>query len=467
MTYDVAIIGGGPGGTRAALSAAATGRSVALINAGLLGGTCLNYGCIPTKMLLGATAAKPLLDIQQKLKNIRADVTLDVDFTALQTRKNRYIKGTRQALEKQLRQAGVTLFQGYARCLDAHTLAITASPKASPENDGAHETTEQITFEHLIVALGSQSASFPGIQADGRAILDSTQLLDIETPPASLIVVGAGAIGLEMADFFSRLGTKITLVERCAHLAPSEDSEVGETLRKTYSKEGWRIITGKSVASLQTVDEAALLTFTDGETLCAEKALLAAGRHPQHHAVGLEAVGASTAPSGWIATDNTLKAAPHVYAIGDCNGRTLLAHAAEHQARYVVNHLAGVLSSPYTPPPMPACIYGHLEVMRVGKTLADIQQHEKAFISKSQLIANPIAQSYGTTTGWIKILWVDNVAVGITAIGHGVSHLVTVAEMIIESQWNRITHKDIIFAHPSLDEALEAALHADLKPLFA
>lgn len=451
MTYDVVILGAGPGGSRAALEAAAAGLRVAIVDKGSFGGTCLNWGCIPTKLLLGGTAAHPLLEVQKKLKT--AQGTIDFDLTALQARKTRFINGTRQALEKQLRQAGIEVITGTARL---------AGPGHVEVVDG--EGTRELAARNVIVATGSVPASFPGLAPDGDAVLDSTALLDVTEVPDSLIIVGGGAIGLEMGDFFSRLGTAITIVEGLDRLAPTEDPEIGQTLGKLLKREGWAIHTGRRVASLSTVEGKAQLRFEDGTELVADKALMAVGRRPSTTGLGLETAGATLRGAGWVETNDHLLAAPGLYAIGDVNGRTLLAHAADHQARFVISHIAsGSASSAsgYPAPVMPSCIYGHTEVMRAGATVAElVASGHDVHVSTSQLIANPIAQAYGTTGGFIRVLWVEGQVRGISAVGHGVSHLVTLATVIVSQRWRREDVHGIIFAHPTLDEALEAALLA-------
>ncbi|MBG3878986.1 NAD(P)/FAD-dependent oxidoreductase, partial [Desulfovibrio oxamicus] len=289
--YDMIILGGGPGGSRAAFDAAARGLSVALVDRDGLGGTCLNRGCIPTKLLLGATAAQPLLEAQKKLKGAEGHITFDLP--ALQQRKDRYVKGTRQALEKRMKAAGIAVYAGEGRMVAApQTGADGELAVIAAQADGTTQET-RLGWGTLIVATGSTPASFPGLAADGAAVLDSTALLDVTEAPESLIVVGGGAIGLEMADFFSRLGSRITIVEGMGRLAPTEDAEVGDTLRKVYAREGWAIHTGRKVASLATVDGHAVLRFEDGEELTASKALLAVGRRPASVGIGLEALGAT------------------------------------------------------------------------------------------------------------------------------------------------------------------------------
>lgn len=448
MTYDCIVIGAGPGGMRAAMDAAQAGLRTALVEKEDLGGTCLNWGCIPTKLFLGSTAAAPMLHSQEKLKS--ASGTLSFDLPAMQTRKDRFLKGSRTAVGKQLQALGVDVHTGAARFKDAATLVVDKA-------DGAVE----LGFRHCIVATGSMPTAFPGLEPDGDCVLHSSHVLTLTEAPASMIVVGAGAIGLEMGDFFNRLGTEITIVEGMDRLAPTEDADIGDVLAKQLKREGWKIHTGRKVASLKTVDGKAVLSFEDGETLTADKSLMAAGRKPASGTLNLDAIGAKTVGAGWIVTDGCLKASDNVFVIGDVNGRTLLAHAADHQARYVVRHICGKAQGDYVSGPMPACIYGHTEVMRVGPTVAELKAAGKAVeASVSQLIANPIAQSYGTTHGFVKVLWVEGRMAGIAAVGHGVSHLISAATIMVKQQWTVEDVHSIIWAHPTLDEALELAATA-------
>jgi dihydrolipoamide dehydrogenase len=295
-------------------------------------------------------------------------------------------------------------------------------------------------------------------------VLDSTDALDLEEAPESLIVVGAGAIGLEMADFFSRLGVKIVMVEGCAQLAPAEDPELGEALRRFYEREGWEIHVGRNVTDLATRQGKAVLRFADGGALSADKALLAVGRKPNSAGLGLEALGVGQY-IGWLPVDECLRIAPDVYAIGDMNGKSLLAHAADHQARYAVAHAAGDISGPYAPPPIPACIYGHMEAMRVGPSVHELRSRRGIECSRGNMVANPIAQAYCATQGFIKVFWEAGRVCAISALGHGVSHLVGIAGVIVSQGWRAEDIHRVIWAHPTLDEALEAALSAPRSTL--
>ena len=449
MTYDLAIIGGGPGGTRAAFEAAKRGMKTVLVEAGELGGTCLNAGCIPTKMFLGSTACVDLLATQKKYKTAEGDVRFSLQ--ALNTRKDRFVKASRDTLGKQLAACGVTVLKGRASFCGPSSLTVAL-------NDGGNEA---VAFAACIVATGSVPASFPGLAPDGNAILTSTEMLGLDAVPEDLIIVGGGVIGLEIGDIYHRLGAHITVVEALSRIAATEDKEVSALLRKNHERNGWKILTEKRVASLVSKDGKAFLTFEDGGTLTAAKALVAVGRQYPTASLGCDAASIALEKRGNIKTDAFLQAANAIYAIGDVNGRTLLAHAAEHQARYVVARLAGETTAPYAYGAMPACIYGHMEVMRVGPTVEELQNAGHAVsVSRAELVANPIVQSYGATQGFIKIAWVDGSIHSITAIGHGVSHLVTLAATIVTQKWNRKSVHTVIFAHPTLDEALESAMLA-------
>ncbi|MFV0423254.1 dihydrolipoyl dehydrogenase family protein [Oleidesulfovibrio sp.] len=455
--YDLVVLGAGPGGSRAALLAAQAGMTTALVEQDDLGGTCLNWGCIPTKMLLGATASKPLLDIQRKQKSATGEINFSLN--ALQQKKDRFIKGSRQALGKQLKQAGITVLTGTGSLAGPHELEVATA-----------EGSQSVTFKKLIIATGSTPASFPGLQADGDCVLDSSHILSLTEAPESLIIVGGGAIGLEIGDLFSRFGTQITIVEALPHLAPSEDADIGEALQKALKREGWTIHTGKRVSSLVTESGNAKLTFEDGTEITAAKALMAAGRVPASTTLQLDKAGVQITSRGWIVTDNQLRAAGNIFAIGDVNGRTLLAHAAGHQARYVVSVISGKYEEDYLPPAMPSCVYGHMEVMRAGATAKELLESGlDVFVSRAALIANPIAQSYGTTQGFVKAVWIKKEESfelrGMAATGHGVSHLIGAATIMVEQRWQQKNIHDIIYAHPTLDEALEAALSAPLEAL--
>ena len=454
MSYDVIIIGGGPGGTRAAALLAAAGKRVALIEDRHWGGTCLNCGCIPTKLLLGAAAPSELIQAQQRLRVLKGESS--VDFAALQNRIRRFLKGSSQTLARNLTAQGVTLLEGRGTCLGEGRVQVKTA-------DGEHE----IQGTDIILSCGSRNAVFPGLAPDGDCVLDSTGLLELDEIPESLIVVGAGAIGLELGHFFGSQGSKVTIVEAAPHVAPLEDTDIADELRKILTKSGKTCLEGVRAQALVTKDGRAELTLADGRVLTAAKALVAVGRTPNSDGLGCEAAGCPLNRRGYVQTDEYLQAAPHVHAIGDINGRVLLAHAAEHQAHYVARRLLGQEDGPYVPGPVPSCYYG-LEIMRVGDTAAALLARGKSVsVSQVPLSLNPIAQAGGLTGGFVKAVWDGDRLAGMAAIGHGVSHLVTVAQLLVMQGATPDNLHRIMFAHPTLDEIIPAAIAAKRTPVSA
>lgn len=451
--YDLVVLGGGPGGFDAAVEAAGSGLRTALVEAGELGGTCLNRGCIPTKLWLGATEAVDELAAQAKVRVASGEVR--VDFAALQARKDRYIAATRKAMGARLANLSVDLVAGLGRVTGAGSLEVQTSggPKA-------------LCCRNLLVATGSRPGSFPGLAPDGARVLDSTGLLSLAEMPKSLLVVGGGFIGLEMAQAAQRMGVHITLVDALKRLAGAEDPEVSRTLEAVFRRQGWDLRLGVKVASVTTRGDHAVLTLDDqttgGEELSADYALIAVGRRPNSADLGLEALGATLSGAGYIQTDAHLLAAPDVYAVGDVNGRMLLAHAASHQAHYVVERLLGRTHKPYKSGPVPSILYGAPEVFRAGVMAEEAKAHgEAVLVSRAQLIANPMAQAHAATAGFVKCVWRDGKIAGITAVGAGVSRLACFATLIIRQGWTREDAEAFMFPHPTLDESLKAALLAD------
>jgi dihydrolipoamide dehydrogenase len=356
-------------------------------------------------------------------------------------------------MAKELDQAGVLLLPGTARIMRPGAAQV-----AGPEVEG---DPREVAFHHLILATGSQPAAFPGLEPDGDAVLDSTDLLDLDQPLENLIVVGGGAIGLELAEFHRRLGAEVTVVEAMDRLLPAEDPEIASLLAGRLKRSGWNLRLGARVESLTTDHGRAHLRLADGEALAADKALVAVGRRPNSADLGLDALGAEPQGRGWIETDEHLRFAEGCYAVGDVNGRALLAHAASHQGEYAVRHILGAEPGPYSPGPIPSCVYGSVEVMRVGPTPAELAEESgPVAVSRVQFAANPIAQAHGAGHGLVKVAWAGERVASITAVGHHASHLVTQAGLIVEQGWTADDAGRRIFAHPTLDESLKAALLA-------
>jgi len=450
LQSDLCIVGGGPAGCKAALDAAAAGLKTVLVEREHLGGTCLNWGCIPTKLLLGAVAPKTEADHLRRLRLVSGNV--EVDPAALRKRIQSVLTASRKAMRDRLAAAGVQLIMGQARFTSPNRLRVEGEDNASTE----------IAFTTALLACGTSPQHIPGLKPDGETILDSNQILDSLPQPASLAVIGAGAIGLEMAEYFHAAGSRIALIEMQDRLAPLEDPDVSRQVLRAAKKRKWEIHTGCRVERAEQTADTVTLHLDSGTAVQAEMVLVAAGRRPNSAGLGLEYTGAEIEGPGWVTVDGYLKAAPNVYAVGDINGRTLLAHAAEDQAAYAVRHLTATTASPYAEMPPPSCVYADPEIMRVGWSVADLQAQGKPVqTAQVPLAANPIAQAHGQTQGLIKTIWSDNRLQGITAVGCRVSHLVTAAEIMVCQGWTKEDIPGYIFAHPTLDESLRDAVLAE------
>lgn len=444
--YDALIIGCGPGGIEAAEILLAAKKSVAIIENGDIGGVCLNQGCIPAKMLLGAVEPGILLNALVKRKLAQGSETLN--YASLQKRIALYIGATKTALAKKLQACGATLLIGSGRFLDSNTLEVTAKEGASRHRAKA-----------IIIATGSHSAEYPGLRADHQVVLDPADLMFAQTPPDSLLVVGAGPIGLELASFFAFLNTKITLVEAAPHIAPTEDADLAAYLASSFP--AYEIHTGVSAKRIESRDDGARLELANGEVLKAERALLAIGRQANTDGLNSEAANCRLDRKGFIITDDHLQAGDHVYAIGDVNGRALLAHAAIHQGLYVAKHILGEVDTPYSAGVIPSFIASFPGLFRAGlseqKALALGGSVE---ISKSALAANPIAHAHAEPGGLIKAVWRNDRLVGIAGAGYELTELVTAAELLVAGQYSGARLDAIMLAHPTLAESLGQAIRA-------
>ncbi len=454
MQYDLIVIGSGSGGRQAALAAAGGGLKTAVVESGFPGGACVNSGCIPTKFLLGSSALLPFIETQKRYGVIEGNLELNLE--KLQGRKDAYLKGMRQSVQKSLESAGVDFLPGEAAFTSANSLGVKKSG----------EITEH-QFKYCVVASGSTPASFPGVKPDGAAVLGSSAAMNLKQAPESMVVIGSGPIGLELSEFFSRFGTKITLIESRERLLANEDDDIGLSMQNYLTRAGREIIFGKRAENVSTVNGRALLKFTDGSEIEAEKALVAVGRKPDATRLQVEAAGLETCGPGWLKVDGKLRAAPHIYAVGDINGRKLLAGAAAHQGEYAAQHILAALKGEeledYADSMLPACIYGHMESMRSGPNLADLRKEcpgQTITVSTAQLVSNPITQSYGVTHGFIKALWANGRLRSIAAIGHGVSGMTMLAHRLVSQQCTCPEAASLCAAHPTLDEALKAALLA-------
>ncbi len=447
MNYDLVVLGGGPGGYKAALLAAKNKLKTAMVEKAELGGTCLNRGCVPTKLFLGSTAALSQLESQKRLRLAKGEAAFDL--IRLQARKKSIISASQKSMRAALEKHGVKILTGKGRLSGLKTVRTEK---------------EELSYKYLILATGSRSAFFSGLEPDHQNILTSTDALELTNAPGSLTIVGAGPVGLEIGQIFHRLGTRITLIEALSRIAPMEDEQVSRELSKYLKRESWDIRTGVKVVEFLVKDKQVISRLDSNETVKTDKCLLALGRLPNTEGLNLENEKIQVYGPGWIKTDLNLMASDNIYAIGDVNGRSMYAHSADYQAEYVLEHILGRTDASFDDKPAPSCIYGGMEVFRTGLNQNDlISMGASCSVSSANLAANPIIQSYGQIQGFIKVFWCNEQVAGITGAGYGLSGLVTLAQVVTDQQWTIKDAKKYIFAHPTLDESLQEALLAPRK----
>jgi dihydrolipoamide dehydrogenase len=454
------IIGGGPAGYVGAIRAAQLGASVTVIEKEELGGTCLNVGCIPTKVLTSAAHTYSTLKTTARW-GLRVSRT-DLDWSLLMKRKQMTVNRLVTGVKSLLKARNVQVIKGTAAFLDEKTIEVK-------KEDGSAERLEADKF---LVSPGSVPIllPIPGIELDG--VIDSTGALSLESIPKSMLIIGGGVIGCEFAYIYNSFGTQITIVEMLPQIIPGEDQETVAALRNSMERSGIKIYTDSKVSRIDPAkDRRKTVTISqkDGEIKAeVEKILLSVGRIPNTKDMGLEKLGIKM-DRGTILVDDHLRTnLPHIFAAGDCIGNWLLAHVASMEAEVAVENALGEdKEMDYTA--VPSCIYTHPEIGSVG--LNEKQAKERGLATKTgkfPMLACGRAQAENETEGFVKVVAEKGSGkiLGAQIIGHRATDLI--AELTLAIQMGAKTQDviDTIHAHPTLSEPIrEAVLKADGRPI--
>ena len=523
----IIIIGAGPGGYETALVAAKRGAEVVLIEAGHVGGTCLNEGCIPTKAF--CKNAQVLDGLREAEAFGVTGLSYGFDFGAVTARKNAVVEQLRGGVEGLLGHKNITLVRGKASFKDAHTVVVTSPavptelptavptelptavptelptavptelptavptehPTAVPtelptvissETEGRVEKSEY-TADYIIIATGSVSASLPIPGADLPGILTSREILDIQEVPKSLCVIGGGVIGLEFASIFRSFGSEVTVLEYFKEILPRFDSDLSKRLKQSLSKKGIEICTQAQVTGIEAHDETFRVSFTrkgKEETLEADQVLMAVGRKANVASLNLADIGIEFSPRGIVVDDKTMQTnIPHIYAVGDINGKMMLAHAATFQGLVALDHIMGVQNE-IDLSVMPAAVFTSPEAACVGMTEEDCKAAGiPVKCLKSFFRANGKAVTMGETDGFCKVIvaaepktegQADGTPqpgpavepgriLGCHLYGPHASDIVQEACALITRKATLAEFQSIIHTHPTLTEVLQAAVH--------
>ncbi|WP_375465036.1 dihydrolipoyl dehydrogenase [uncultured Methylobacterium sp.] len=456
-TYDLVVIGTGPGGYVCAIRAAQLGLRTAVVEKRAThGGTCLNVGCIPSKAMLHASEA--FEEASKHFSDLGIDVgTPKLDLKKMQGFKQNGVDGNTKGVEFLLKKNKVEAFHGTARIAGAGRVEVTAT-------DGGNRMLET---KNIVIATGSDVTRLPGVTIDEKTVVSSTGALELDTVPKRLIVIGAGVIGLELGSVWRRLGSEVTVVEYLDRVLPGMDGEVGKQFQRIMGKQGivFRLSTkvtgvevGKKGASV-TVEPAA---GGEAETLAADVVLVAIGRVPYTEGLGLEGVGVGLDNKGRIQTDSHYATnVTGIYAIGDVIAGPMLAHKAEDEGVAVAEILAGQ-SGHVNYAVIPNVVYTYPEVASVGKTEEELTKDGVRYNSgKFPFTANGRAKANGTTDGFVKVLadaQTDRV-LGVHIVGADAGNLIAEVAVAMEFGASAEDIARTCHAHPTLTEAVkEAAL---------
>ena len=444
QSTDLIIIGGGPGGYETALLAAQRGLAVTLIERGNLGGTCLNEGCIPTKTLCRSAAL--VCDMKKAAELGVAVGDWSVVFPTIMARKNAVVEQLRTGVEALMRHPKISLVTGDARFVDALTVEVAG---------------ERYAARDVIIATGSTAATLPIEGADLPGVVTSKELLDLHELPQRLTVIGAGVIGLEFASIFHALGSNVTVLEYAREVLPHFDTDMAKRLRQSLGKRGIVIETQAAVKSVAKINSSLAVNYEKkGKTLAVEAdvVLMAVGRKANVSSLNLDDVGIDYTQRGITVDDNMLTNVPHVYAIGDINGKMMLAHAATFQGVCALNHIMGE-SCRVRLDVMPAAVFTMPEAATVGLTEDDCKERGSEYVAKKSFFrANGKALSIGEPEGYCKLLVAaDHRLLGCHILGAHASDVVQEVCALITRGASCDDLALTIHAHPTLSEVVLSA----------
>ena len=453
--YDVVVLGAGPGGYVAAVRSAQLGLKTAIIELKYWGGVCNNVGCIPTKSLLRNAEIAHLFNHEADMFGISGDVTFDFGAAWKRSRStaDRMAKGVHYLMKKNK----ITEIDGWATFTDPHTFSVEL-------NGGG---TEQVTFDNVIISAGATTRLLPGTSLSERVVTYEEQIMT-DSVPESIIIAGAGAIGVEFAYVLANYGTKVTIVEYLDRMVPLEEPEVSTELAKQYKKLGVTVLTGTKVETIDDSGDKVKVTVSpakggESKTLEADKVMQAIGFAPRTQGYGLEATGVQVSDRGAIEIDDYMRTnVSHIYAIGDCTGKLLLAHTAEAQGVVAAETIAGAETMPVNYDMIPRATYCQPQIGSFGYTEA--QAKDKGYdvkTAKFPFTANGKAHGLGEAVGFVKLVADAKYGeiLGLHMIGPDVTELLP--ELTLAQLWD-LTAEEVarnVHAHPTLSEALKEVAH--------
>lgn len=452
--FDVVVIGGGPGGYVAALRAAQLKLRTALVERESLGGICLNWGCIPTKALLHSA------DTLRRIRHAGAQgITVSepqVDFGKVVARSRQVSQRLNRGVAHLLKKAGVTVLMGTAELQAGKQVQVT-------DANGRQQTLQA---DNLVIATGARARELPVLPFDGDRIWGYRDALSAKALPKSLVVIGAGAIGMEFASFYATLGTQVTVVEAAPRVLPASDEDVSAFARQAMAKDGIRFLTDATLVAGQVQADGVQLTVEQkGRSLQlqAERVLVAVGLAGNSEGLGLEHTRVVVERGLIQVADWGVTAEPGIHAIGDITGAPMLAHKASHEGIAAVEHIAGLRSGAQHHAPIPSCVYSHPQSAGVGLTEAQARQSGAAVrVGRFPLEGNGKAIAIDEAAGFIKTVFNEATGelLGAHLVGPEATELVHGYTLAAALEATEADLMEAIFPHPTLSEAMHEAVLA-------
>ncbi|MEU7099648.1 dihydrolipoyl dehydrogenase [Streptomyces longwoodensis] len=454
--FDVVVLGAGPGGYVAAVRAAQLGKRVAVVEEKYWGGVCLNVGCIPTKALLRNAELAHIVTREAKTFGIKVDGQVSFDYGEAFRRSRKVADGRVKGVHYLMKKNKITEFDGRGAFLDDHTLQVT----------GYDGDTRTLGFDHCIIATGATPRLLPGTKRSARVVTYEEQIL-ADDLPQSIVIAGAGAIGIEFAYVLHNYGVKVTIVEFLDRVTPLEDAEVSAELARQYRKLGIDVLTSTRVESIDESGPQVRVTVTakDGsqQVLEADKVMQAIGFAPNVTGYGLENTGVKLTDRGAIDVDGRCRTSvPHLFAIGDVTAKLMLAHAAEAMGVIAAETIADAETMELDYAMIPRATYCQPQVASFGYTEAQARElgHDVK-VAKFPFTANGKSHGLGDTTGFVKLI--SDAKYGELLGGHLIGPDVTelLPELTLAQQWDLTVHEVArnVHAHPTLGEAVKEAVH--------
>ncbi|SDM43795.1 dihydrolipoyl dehydrogenase [Allokutzneria albata] len=448
--FDVVVLGAGPGGYVAAIRSAQLGLRTAIIEERYWGGVCLNVGCIPSKALLRNAELVHLFQHEAKAYGIRVDGQVSFDYSAAFQRSRKVADGRVKGVHYLMKKNSITQFTGRGEFLDANSIRVGS---------------DVVRFDHCVIAAGATTRLLPGTALGPRVVTYEEQILS-EQLPESIVIAGAGAIGVEFAYVLHNYGVKVTIVEFADRMVPLEDAEVSAELAKRYRRLGIEVLTSTKVESIEDTGRDVRVTVStkDGQrVLEADKVLQAIGFVPRVEGYGLERTGVRLTERGAIDIDGRCRTSvPHIFAIGDVTAKLMLAHAAESMGVIAAETIADAETMELDYVMIPRATYCQPQIASFGWTEA--QAREKGFdvrVAKFPFTANGKAHGLGDAAGFVKIISdaTHGELLGAHLIGPEVTELLP--ELTLAQQWDLTVHEVArnVHAHPTLGEAVKEAIH--------